>query len=163
MESFSKNNQQQRLVDNQRQRPMNPPMRRSERATIYVVNVPLSSLFKHFLSQCKRFKNSNIDEKTKIIQQTKLCFNCLQSGYCVKTEFVLCTYWICKTYGRKHHTLLLRDNIKMGELKASSTENLKPGKNSLIKNIPLVPSCHKCCNQFAPKICRIVNRSRFKK
>lgn len=28
----------------------------------------------------------------------------------------------------------------MGELKASSTENLKSGKNSLIKNIPLVPS-----------------------
>ncbi|XP_076661119.1 uncharacterized protein LOC143364992 [Halictus rubicundus] len=62
----------------------------------------------HAIYHCERFKNSNLSQKTKIVQEARLCFNCLVSGHQVRA----CTRSHCKQCGRKHHSLLHNPDSK---------------------------------------------------
>ncbi|XP_076389571.1 uncharacterized protein LOC105662854 [Megachile rotundata] len=59
----------------------------------------------HLLYRCDKFKGLPIDEKTKIVQKSASCYNCLQTGHRVQA----CTRKFCDLCGRKHHILLHRE------------------------------------------------------
>lgn len=61
----------------------------------------------HAIYQCNEFRNSDHSQKTKIVQEARLCFNCLSSGHLVKA----CTWSHCRQCGRKHHSLLHNPEI----------------------------------------------------
>ncbi|KZC12255.1 hypothetical protein WN55_03769 [Dufourea novaeangliae] len=48
-----------------------------------------------------------IKDKTTIVQSSRSCYNCLQTGHQVKN----CTRRHCSRCGRKHHSLLHRDDF----------------------------------------------------
>ncbi|XP_076384559.1 uncharacterized protein LOC143263580, partial [Megalopta genalis] len=65
----------------------------------------------HAIYNCDKFKNSDLNTKTKIVQEARLCFNCLSSGHRVRA----CTRSHCKQCGRKHHSLLHNPEFKRAE------------------------------------------------
>ncbi|XP_076382761.1 uncharacterized protein LOC143260621 [Megalopta genalis] len=65
----------------------------------------------HAIYNCEKFKNSDLNTKTKIVQEARLCFNCLSSGHRVRA----CTRSHCKQCGRKHHSLLHNSEFKRAE------------------------------------------------
>ncbi|XP_076384569.1 uncharacterized protein LOC143263795, partial [Megalopta genalis] len=65
----------------------------------------------HAIYNCEKFKNSDLNTKTKIVQEARLCFNCLSSGHRVRA----CTRSHCKQCGRKHHSLLHNPEFKRAE------------------------------------------------
>ncbi|XP_076383559.1 uncharacterized protein LOC143260822 [Megalopta genalis] len=65
----------------------------------------------HAIYNCEKFKNSDLNTITKIVQEARLCFNCLSSGHRVRA----CTRSHCKQCGRKHHSLLHNPEFKRAE------------------------------------------------
>ncbi|XP_076384079.1 uncharacterized protein LOC143261737, partial [Megalopta genalis] len=65
----------------------------------------------HAIYNCEKFKNGDLNKKTKIVQEARLCFNCLSSGHRVRA----CTRSHCKQCGRKHHSLLHNSEFKRVE------------------------------------------------
>ncbi|XP_076230267.1 uncharacterized protein LOC143176322 [Nomia melanderi] len=61
----------------------------------------------HSMYHCDKFKALDPDNKTQIVKEARVCYNCLQSGHRVKE----CTRSHCKICGKKHHSLLHRDDI----------------------------------------------------
>ena len=59
----------------------------------------------HKIFKCRKFKKLSVREE--LIKVRKLCFNCLRPGH--RSED--CDGSKCKQCGRKHHTLLHRENI----------------------------------------------------
>jgi hypothetical protein len=57
---------------------------------------------KHFLYQCPTFRQLNENERFEEAKRLKLCINCLQPGHDAKN----CNSRTCKTWNKKHHTLL---------------------------------------------------------
>ena len=61
----------------------------------------------HKIFNCGKLKKLSVRELAELIKVRKLCFNCLRPGHrsedCVGSK--------CKQCGRKHHTLLHRENI----------------------------------------------------
>ena len=60
----------------------------------------------HKIFKCGKFKKLSVRERAELIKFGKLCFNCLRPGH--RSED--CDGSECKQCGRKHHTLLHRDN-----------------------------------------------------
>lgn len=61
----------------------------------------------HSILSCSEFINKSHDERMKIANDKKWCFNCLKSSHQLKN----CkSIFSCRTCKRKHHTLLHRDN-----------------------------------------------------
>ena len=61
----------------------------------------------HKIFKCEKFKKLSVRERAELIKVRKLCFNCLRLGH--RSED--CDGSKCKQCGRKHHTLLHRENI----------------------------------------------------
>ncbi|XP_076385701.1 uncharacterized protein LOC105664200 [Megachile rotundata] len=81
--------------------------RKPFRVTTHVTSAPTTCpacSAAHPLYKCDKFKGLSIDEKTKIVQTSQSCFNCLQQGHRVKA----CTRKHCDICGKKHHNLLHR-------------------------------------------------------
>ena len=55
----------------------------------------------------RKVQETSVRERAELIKVRKLCFNCLQPGH--RSED--CDGPKCKQCGRKHHTLLHRENI----------------------------------------------------
>ncbi|XP_076660689.1 uncharacterized protein LOC143364062 [Halictus rubicundus] len=95
-------------VDQRPRVPSNTP--RYNYLASHVINTAGCPVCKasHAIYHCERFKNSNLSQKTKIVQEARLCFNCLVSGHQVRA----CTRSHCKQCGRKHHSLLHNPDSK---------------------------------------------------
>ncbi|XP_076230178.1 uncharacterized protein LOC143175315 [Nomia melanderi] len=80
----------------------------------------------HPLFRCDKFKSLSIDEKTKIVQASRSCYNCLQTGHRVQA----CTRKHCHICNGKHHVLLHRE----AALQATniSTEEAGPSDSNKI-------------------------------
>ena len=61
----------------------------------------------HKIFKCGKFKRLSVRERAELIKVRKLCFNCLRPGH-ISDD---CNGSNCKQCGRKHHTLLHRENI----------------------------------------------------
>ena len=61
----------------------------------------------HKIFKCGKFKKLSVRERAELIKVRKLCFNCLRPEH--RSED--CDGSKCKQCGRKHHTLLHRENI----------------------------------------------------
>ncbi|XP_028157810.1 uncharacterized protein LOC114350993 isoform X2 [Ostrinia furnacalis] len=60
----------------------------------------------HSISSCSEFRKKSIDERMKIAEEKKWCYNCLKSSHQIKN----CnSFFTCRFCKRKHHTLLHRD------------------------------------------------------
>ncbi|XP_017797043.1 PREDICTED: uncharacterized protein LOC108578262, partial [Habropoda laboriosa] len=59
----------------------------------------------HLLQQCGQLKALPALERHETIKRLRLCFNCLQQGHSIKN----CTRGMCRKCGKKHHTLLHRE------------------------------------------------------
>ena len=61
----------------------------------------------HSIYQCPSFKDFDLDKRTSLIRQQRLCFNCLSPGHhcraCPSRKS-------CRACNRRHHTLLHRTN-----------------------------------------------------
>ena len=62
----------------------------------------------HKIFKCGKFKKLSVRERAELIKVRKLCFNSLRPGH--RSED--CDGSKCKQCGRKHHTLLHRENIQ---------------------------------------------------
>ncbi|XP_076391767.1 uncharacterized protein LOC143265171 [Megachile rotundata] len=91
--------QRTRAAGNQRVNPVSS----------HIVNTGACPVCKgiHAIYHCDKFKSLEPLKKTKIVQEAQVCYNCLQSGHRVKA----CTRSQCRICGRKHHSLLHRDDI----------------------------------------------------
>ncbi|KAH9640759.1 hypothetical protein HF086_007330 [Spodoptera exigua] len=59
----------------------------------------------HHLSDCKAFKEANINEKWEIVKRAKICFKCLRFRH----SRINCRAPVCKKCKRWHHTILHSD------------------------------------------------------
>ncbi|KOC63601.1 hypothetical protein WH47_02482, partial [Habropoda laboriosa] len=60
----------------------------------------------HAIAQCSKFKDASLEGRVKIVQDIRACYNCLQTGHRVQN----CTRNHCRLCGKKHHSLLHREN-----------------------------------------------------
>ncbi|CAL7932860.1 unnamed protein product [Xylocopa violacea] len=90
------------------QRPGNSGSRKYN-VTAHVINSKTCPVCdaKHALFQCEKFKTLEALQKTKVVQDAQICFNCLEPGHRVKA----CTRTRCKICDKKHHSLLHRPDI----------------------------------------------------
>ncbi|XP_055522864.1 uncharacterized protein LOC129717044 [Wyeomyia smithii] len=56
----------------------------------------------HFLFQCEKFHNLTPHERFDLVKRHNLCINCLKGNHLARD----CTSGVCKTCGKKHHSLL---------------------------------------------------------
>ncbi|CAK9800717.1 hypothetical protein ANTPLA_LOCUS7241 [Anthophora plagiata] len=77
----------------------------------------------HPLFKCDKFKSLAIEEKTRLVQTSQTCFNCLQPGHRVKA----CTRNFCDICGKKHHKLLHRASApRSNTITSEEAEQSKP-------------------------------------
>lgn len=69
-------------------------------------NVCLFCHGKHKISVCSNFQNLDVSSRNNEVRKLKLCFNCLHLGH----QSDKCQYGHCKHCGKKHHSLLHREN-----------------------------------------------------
>ncbi|XP_029053874.2 uncharacterized protein LOC114881298 [Osmia bicornis bicornis] len=91
------------------QRPRMPGSQRVNAVTSHVVHTNSCPVCKgtHAIYQCDKFKTLDANGKTMAVQESPICYNCLQSGHRVKA----CTRSLCKICNRKQHSLLHHDDI----------------------------------------------------
>lgn len=94
------------------------PARKQQYATSTGRNCTLCKDTSHPLYYCEEFKALTVAERTELVKQKRLCFNCLSHGH--NTRECVSTYK-CKTCGKPHHTLLHRQNRPRGEDREEET------------------------------------------
>lgn len=71
----------------------------------------------HSITSCSDFLKKSVDDRIKIAEDKKWCFNCLRSSHQIKDCKSLFT---CRTCRRKHHSLLHRDKPSVSQSSGSS-------------------------------------------
>ncbi|XP_076246223.1 uncharacterized protein LOC143186434 [Calliopsis andreniformis] len=82
---------------------------RIDQVASHVVSTDSQCLFckaGHLLQNCTKLKAMPYAERHETVKKLQCCFNCLQQGHSIKG----CTRGKCRVCGKKHHTLLHRDN-----------------------------------------------------
>lgn len=80
------------------------------------VKCPLCSA-SHRLYYCEQFSRLTVPERSTVVFNAKLCFNCLSSGH----SSTQCKYGSCRKCGKKHNTRLLDDRRGAIEVPAEPT------------------------------------------
>ena len=71
---------------------------------------------------CDKFLNKDVSDRKQVVNDQKLCFNCLSKNHHVKyciSEFT-CRH---ESYGKKHHTLLHEDKKPMPNSNSPTNSN----------------------------------------
>lgn len=87
----------------------------------------------HYATECKKFKEADINEKWDIVKKARICFKCLR----FKHSRINCKAPVCKQCGRWHHTLLHSDEPPV-PVQKSSDEN--KGKQTYEEKVSSVNS-----------------------
>ena len=87
----------------------------------------------HFTQGCEKLVNDNLSERLDIVKNLNLCLNCLRSNHSVEN----CNASMCKTFKKRHHTLLHRDdNTKLStQVNLASLHSATPSQVLLLTAI----------------------------
>ena len=95
---------------------------------------------RHPLWVCEVFKNQSVQERSKLVNERRLCYNCLEGGHFTnECKFRKC----CSICGRKHNTLLHRESQppSKNEQKTNDKESQDKGEEK-----KRVCSSNGCCD-----------------
>ncbi|XP_014356362.2 uncharacterized protein LOC106709163 [Papilio machaon] len=76
----------------------------------------------HYLYQCKKFSNLTPKERSELVKEKGLCFNCLAPNHSVNKCHQSTS---CRRCGRRHHSLLHLEREQEKEKAQETTENIK--------------------------------------
>lgn len=82
----------------------------------------------HKLHACDKFLDLSVSERSKVVSNHSLCFNCLHSGH----SAAVCRYGSCHKCGRKHHTKLheYQHTTKPDDISTSDSEQQVEAQSS---------------------------------
>ncbi|XP_043263452.1 uncharacterized protein LOC122403788 [Colletes gigas] len=88
------------------------PQPRTDYVASHVANMQTQCILckrEHSLQHCEKLKGMPHSEMHATVKQLQVCFNCLQQGHQIKN----CTRGSCRKCGKRHNTLLHRDQASV--------------------------------------------------
>ena len=87
----------------------------------------------HHLGSCPKFKDMDLQDRTRVYQEARACYNCLHPGHHSRT---CSSRYACCECGGKHHTLLHkhRPSVQQSTLQATETAS-SPSDNPSVSTL----------------------------